>query len=77
MLPAVLKSAHVLIVAIAPAPVVDNTKAKSVGGGGTGTSVVAGKEHADLAAEFLAYAKLSYDGNVEIWNALGFDPCKP
>lgn len=62
-------------VAIAPAPVVDNTKAKSVGGGGTGTSVVAGKEHADLAAEFLAYAKLSYDGNVEIWNALGFDPC--
>ncbi len=62
-------------VAIAPAPVVDGTKAKSVGGGGTGTSVVAGKEHSDLAAEFLSYAKLSYEGNVEIWDALGFDPC--
>lgn len=62
-------------IAIAPVPTIDGSKAKSVGGGGTGTAVVAGKEHTDLAAEFLAYAKLSYDGNVEIWNMLGFDPC--
>lgn len=62
-------------IAIAPAPVVENTKAKSVGGGGTGTAVVAGKDNADLAAEFLAYAKLSKDGAVEIWDLLGFDPC--
>ncbi len=47
----------------------------SVGGGGTGTAVVAGKENASLSAEFLAYAKLSDEGGVEVWNMLGFDPC--
>ena len=62
-------------IAIAPAPVVEDTKAKSVGGGGTGTAVVADGENADLAAEFLACAKLSEDGAAEIWNLLGFDPC--
>lgn len=62
-------------IAIAPVPAMDGGKAKSVGGGGTGTAVVAGKDNADLAAEFLAYAKLSYDGNVMIWDKLGFDPC--
>lgn len=63
-------------IAIAAPPVFDeNGTVKSVGGGGTGTSVVAGKENADLAAEFLAYAKLSEEGNIEIWNSLGFDPC--
>ena len=62
-------------IAIAPAPVVEDTKAKSVGGGGTGTAVVADGENAELAAEFLSYAKLSKDGAAEIWNLLGFDPC--
>lgn len=62
-------------IAIAPAPVVEDTKAKSVGGGGTGTAVVADGENAELAAEFLAYAKLSEDGAAEIWDLLGFDPC--
>lgn len=62
-------------IAIAPVPTMDGAKAKSVGGGGTGTAVVAGKDNADLAAEFLSFAKLSYDGNVMIWDMLGFDPC--
>lgn len=62
-------------IAIAPVPAMDGAKAKSVGGGGTGTSVVAGKENAELAAEFLSFAKLSYEGNVQIWDMLGFDPC--
>ncbi|HIT90660.1 MAG TPA: carbohydrate ABC transporter substrate-binding protein, partial [Candidatus Merdenecus merdavium] len=62
-------------IAIAPVPAPTDAKAQSVGGGGTGTAVVAGKDHAELAAEFLAYAKLSYEGNVEIWDMLGFDPC--
>lgn len=62
-------------IAIAPVPAMDGAAAKSVGGGGTGTAVVAGKDNADLAAEFLSYAKLSYDGNVMIWDMLGFDPC--
>ena len=43
--------------------------------GGTGTAVVADKPNSELAAEFLAYAKLSEDGAIEIWNMLGFDPC--
>lgn len=42
--------------------------------GGTGTSVCAQSEHADLAKEFLAWAKLSEDGNRLIWDLLGFDP---
>lgn len=63
-------------IAIAPAPVLEEgSKVKSVGGGGTGTAVVAGKENSELAAEFLAYAKLSDEGAAEIWNMLGFDPC--
>lgn len=63
-------------IAIAPAPVMEEGAAeKSVGGGGTGTSVVAGKENSELAAEFIAYAKLSEEGAAEIWKMLGFDPC--
>ena len=63
-------------IAIAPAPVMEEGAAeKSVGGGGTGTSVVAGKDNSELAAEFIAYAKLSEEGAAEIWNMLGFDPC--
>ena len=63
-------------VAIAPAPVFsESDTVRSVGGGGTGTAVIAGKPNADLAAEFLAYAKLSDEGGAEIWNTLGFDPC--
>ncbi len=63
-------------IAIAPAPVLDeNSEVKSVGGGGTGTAVVADKPNADLIAEFVAYAKLSDEGAAEVWNLLGFDPC--
>lgn len=62
-------------IAIAPPPVPENATNLTVGGGGTGTVVIAGKENEDLAAEFLAYAKLSYDANVGIWETLGFDPC--
>lgn len=62
-------------IAIAPIPTMDGAKALSVGGGGTGTAVVKSSENADLAAEFLAYAKLSEDANIQIWEVLGFDPC--
>lgn len=61
-------------IAIAPPPTVDNPVVKSVGGGGTGTAVVKNGPNAKLAAEFVAWAKLSYEGNVETWNLLGFDP---
>ncbi len=62
-------------VAIAPPPVFgDNDAVKTIGGGGTGTAVVASSKNADLAAEVFAYIKLSEDANKEVWNVLGFDP---
>ncbi|NMB44680.1 MAG: ABC transporter substrate-binding protein, partial [Clostridiales bacterium] len=44
--------------------------------GGTGTSVLKYTEHEELAKEFLAFAKLSEEGNKYIWNVLGFDPIR-
>jgi arabinosaccharide transport system substrate-binding protein len=61
--------------AIAPCPVFTPGQPRSVGVGGTGTVVSLGSKNAALAAEFMAWAKLSYAGNVKIWQELGFDPC--
>lgn len=62
-------------IAIAPTPVWnEGDPVKSVGGGGTGTAVVASGENAELAAEVFAYIKLSETANEEVWNVLGFDP---
>ena len=62
-------------IAIAKAPVFDeNEKICSFGGGGTGTVVTNESENVELAKKFIAYAKLSEEGNVKIWEDLGFDP---
>ena len=63
-------------VAIAPTPVWGESDDEylSIGGGGTGTAIVASGENADLAAEVMAYIKLSEGANKEVWNVLGFDP---
>lgn len=63
-------------VAIAATPVWDTTDGEyaSIGGGGTGTAIVASSENADLAAEVMAFIKLSAEANEEVWNILGFDP---
>ena len=62
-------------VAIAAPPVWgENDAVKTIGGGGTGTAVVATSENADLAAEVFAYIKLSDEASQEIYNVLGFDP---
>ena len=44
--------------------------------GGTGTSILKYTEHEALAKEFLAFAKLSEEGNLYIWDKLGFDPIR-
>ncbi|WP_070041733.1 ABC transporter substrate-binding protein [Robinsoniella peoriensis] len=62
-------------IAIAPAPVLEEGMPSSVGGGGTGTCVTNQCSDVQLAKDFLAYAKLSVDGNIGLWNNLGFDPC--
>lgn len=62
-------------IAIAPLPVFEEGMPRSLGLGGTGTVVTKTAKDIQLAKDFLAYAKLSEEANVEIWNTLGFDPC--
>ena len=61
--------------AIAPCPVFEEGQPRSVGIGGTGTVVTQQSEDPELAADFTAYAKCSYDGCLGIWQDLGFDVC--
>lgn len=62
-------------VAIAPVPRFSDSDATwTIGGGGTGTAVIASSKHAKLAAEVFAYIKLSPEASKEIFNVLGFDP---
>ena len=61
-------------IAIAPAPVFEDGQDRSVGGGGTGTVVTNQFNDVELAKEFLAFAKLSEEGNIKVWEILGFDP---
>jgi arabinosaccharide transport system substrate-binding protein len=49
---------------------------RSVGMGGTGTAVTTQSKHQDLAMKFLAFAKLSKEGNIQTWKQLGFDPIR-
>ena len=60
--------------AIAPAPVFEEGQKRSNGAGGTGTVVYKDSENAELAAEFMSWAKLSEEGGAKIWDILGFDP---
>lgn len=60
---------------VAPAPVFEEGQLRSIGQGGTGTVVYANGTNPDLCAEFLAFAKVSPEGEAQIWEVLGFDPC--
>lgn len=63
-------------IAVAPVPVFDDsTTVLSACNGGTGTAVVKTSEKADIAAEFITYAKLSEYASIIQWNTLGNDPC--
>ncbi len=62
-------------VAIAPVPKFgDNDATWTIGGGGTGTAIIKSSPNAELAAEVMAFIKLSAEANEEVWNVLGFDP---
>ena len=61
-------------IAIAPAPVVEGGDTQTIGGGGTGASVPVASPNRELAAEWLAFAKLSPEANTAVWEVLGFDP---
>lgn len=61
-------------IAIAPAPTFKDSKINSFGGGGTGTVVSDFSANKDLVARWLTWAKLSEDGEKQIWKTLGFDP---
>lgn len=63
-------------VAISTVPVWDENDGEvaTIGGGGTGTAIIKSGEHAQLAAEVMAFIKLSEESNKEVWNVLGFDP---
>ncbi|WP_096438649.1 ABC transporter substrate-binding protein [Alteribacter populi] len=59
---------------IRPLPVWEEGGDRSAGMGGTGTVVTNQSEEVELAKEFLAYTKLSEEGNIDLWKELGFDP---
>jgi arabinosaccharide transport system substrate-binding protein len=61
-------------IAIRPMPAWEEGGNRSAGMGGTGTVVTNQSEATDLAKEFLAYTKLSEEGNINLWTVLGFDP---
>lgn len=61
-------------IAIRPLPIFEEGDYRSAGMGGTGTAIPAEGDHAELAAEFLAFAKTGEEGNIRLWEELGFDP---
>ncbi|WP_202078682.1 ABC transporter substrate-binding protein [Caldalkalibacillus salinus] len=59
---------------IRPLPMWEDGGNRSAGMGGTGTVVTNQSEDPELAKDFLAYAKLTEEGNIKLWEILGFDP---
>lgn len=59
---------------IKPMPSWEVGSPRSAGMGGTGTVVTNQSDNPRLAKLFLSFAKLSKEGNIEIWKQLGFDP---
>ncbi|WP_368996973.1 ABC transporter substrate-binding protein [Caldifermentibacillus hisashii] len=59
---------------IRPMPKWSDSDFQSATMGGTGTVVTNQSKHKELAKEFLYFAKLSKEGNIQLWKELGFDP---
>lgn len=63
-------------IATAPLPVWEEGEKRSVGQGGTGTSVTVQADDPELTKAFLAFCKLSKEGGIKEWTMLGFDPIR-
>lgn len=63
-------------IVIKPMPAWNAGEPRSAGMGGTGTVITTASKNMELAKDFLAFAKLSREGNIEIWRFLGFDPLR-
>ena len=63
---------------VRPMPIFEEGGYTSAMGGGTGTAITnqIAPEKIELAKEFLAFAKLTYEANVALWTELGFDPMR-
>ncbi len=61
---------------IYPAPSWTEGGDRSAVMGGTGTSITEQAKNPELCKEFLAFCKLSNEGNKMIWKMLGFDPIR-
>ncbi len=66
------------VAVVRPMPVFEEGGYTTTMGGGTGTAITnqIDPDKIALAAEFLAFAKLTYDANVLLWTDLGFDPMR-
>ncbi|MGG4143543.1 extracellular solute-binding protein [Paenibacillus algorifonticola] len=61
---------------IRPMPAWEEGGNRSAGMGGTGLSITVQTKNLELSKKFLAYAKLSKDGNIQVWKQLGMDPIR-
>lgn len=61
---------------VRPLPAFEPGGAVSTMGGGTGTAITTQTDeaHVQVVKDFLEFAKLTYDAQVDIWTELGFDP---
>ena len=66
------------VAVIRPMPIWEEGGYTSTMGGGTGTVITNQIDPSKiaLAAEFLAFSKLTYEANVALWTDLGFDPMR-
>jgi arabinosaccharide transport system substrate-binding protein len=63
-------------IVIKPMPAWAEGQPRSAGMGGTGTAITKTTKNPELAKAFLAFAKISKEGNIQIWKQLGFDPLR-
>ncbi|NHN29878.1 ABC transporter substrate-binding protein [Paenibacillus agricola] len=63
-------------VVVRPMPIWEKGDVRSAGMGGTGTAVTKQSKNQDMAVKFLAFAKLTKEANIRIWQELSFDPIR-